>query len=79
MIDIHETDEQRHIADFRVERVERRQIERNEARFENQILRRITGDREFRREHEFGAAADQVRDKIAMIFRWFPADHRPWC
>src|SRR4029077_4236928 len=31
------------------------QIFRNEARFENQILRRVSGHRQLRREHEFRA------------------------
>ena len=48
-------DEKRDIADFRVQLLQCLEILGNEARFENKVLGRITGDREFRCENQFRA------------------------
>ncbi len=54
-VTINEPDEQRRIADTSVQLCQQLQIFRNETRFENQILRRVSGHRQLGREHEFRA------------------------
>ena len=69
---VDESDNQRHASDFAMERFERGQVQRDEARFEYEILRRISGDREFRGDDEFRAAFDETmvcRDDFAVVFR----------
>ena len=60
LVAVDETDEEAGVADPRVELLEDFEILRNEPRFEDEILRRIAGDGEFRREDEFGAGARRV-------------------
>ena len=58
VVEIDAAGEQRHVADRAVEGVEAFERQRDKLRFENQILRRVAGDREFRREHQFRAACN---------------------
>src|SRR5436309_9720139 len=52
---IHKTDEQRWFSDERVKFFQDRKILRNKTRFKNQVLRRISGDGQFRRQNQFRA------------------------
>src|SRR5262249_352308 len=52
---INEPDEQRRVSDASVQLCQQFEIFRNEARFENEILRRISGDRQLRCKNEFCA------------------------
>src|SRR5438034_1168212 len=52
---IHKTDEQRCFSDERVKFFQDRKILRNKTRFKNQVLRRISGDGQFRRQNQFRA------------------------
>src|SRR5207253_8400927 len=55
IVAINKSDEQRCIADTSVQLCQQLQIFRNETRYENQILWRISGHRQLGREHEFRA------------------------
>ena len=57
LVSIDKTDEQRRAAQARLQLVEHLEILRNETRFENEILRRITGHGQFGREDDVGAGA----------------------
>ena len=45
---------------------------RNKARFEDQVLRWITGDREFGRDNEFGTVGGQSFVKLEDLFEIAP-------
>src|SRR2546423_12356850 len=53
------TDQQRRFAEPRLEFLEDLQILRDEARFEDEVLRRITSDRQFRHQYQFRAVIRQ--------------------
>src|SRR5262249_28541694 len=55
LVAINEPDEQRRIADTSVQFLQQFQIFRNETRFENQILRRVSGHGQLGGEYEFRA------------------------
>ena len=61
VVEIDVTDEERNVADFTVKRLERCEIQRDEARLKDEILRWITGDRQFRSEDQFGACSTSAR------------------
>ena len=57
-------------SDFAVERLESGEIERDEARLEDEVLRRVAGDGELRSENQIGAAVDELAvglENLAMI------------
>src|SRR5689334_17615883 len=59
VIAVHESHEQRRIPHARVQLCQQLQILRDETRFENQILRRVSGHCQLRREHEFRARSSE--------------------
>ena len=81
-VDIDITDEERNLANFTMKRLERCEIQRDEARFEDEVLRWIARDRQFRSEHQFGAVLDEraVRfEDPAMIPGKIPDRRVPIC
>ena len=59
LVSVDETDEQRGAADARLELFEDLEILRNELRFEDEVLRRITGNGELRRQDQFRSGGRQ--------------------
>ena len=59
-VSIDKSDQQRGLSDAAMEFVQNLERFRNEARFEDKILGRITGDRQLGRDHEFGAGHGQT-------------------
>jgi hypothetical protein len=69
---VDKTNKERHFANLAMECFQRRAVEWDEAGFENQILWRVTSDREFRGEDELGPLPDQIAirlDDPAVISR----------
>ena len=59
-VPINETHQQCCFAQPFLQPIEHRQIFRNEPRFEEEILRRITGNRQLRRNHDIGAGLHEL-------------------
>src|ERR1700687_3375016 len=58
-VSVDKADQQRRFADTAMQLVQDLERFRNKARFEDQVLRRITGDRQFRCDDQFGASSGQ--------------------
>src|SRR6266481_5172908 len=59
LIAIHESDQQRRFSDLSMQFFQQSKIFRDEPRFKNQILGRVAGDCQFRRQHQFGACGGE--------------------
>ena len=68
-VDIDEPDDERHIADRRVQFLKNLQIQRNKARLEDEILRRVTGERQLRGEHDLRATGNEITIRREDLFR----------
>src|SRR5436190_4852373 len=60
LVTINEPDQQRRFSDASVQFLQHRKVLRNEARLENQILRRIPRDRQLRSQHQFRTGGSEA-------------------
>src|SRR5438067_10203111 len=60
LIAVNETDEQSRVSYARMKLIEDLEILRNKARFEDEVLRRVSGNGQFRRQDQFGASGRET-------------------
>src|SRR5438552_904289 len=71
-VSIDESNEQRRFADTAMKLIQDLERFRNKARFEDQVLRWITGDREFGRDNELGSIGSQAFVKLEDLLEITP-------